>query len=294
MGNKKNTSISNIIIIITIIMFVIIVLVIAFYFFSQFKKVGEENNKIRDNAEKSNLQDVDYDYNSVPEGVINIIGNNVSTLDSNVKFSSAKQQIKCYSIKIVKEKGREKEYQLDSDYKAKLKITDSDSNSIEININNSETIKDGLYNSDFKTDANPSFTFNFYKVGEYLVFTNHNSVDYRNIRLYIVDKNGKIEELYDLDSKNKGMIIESVEFIDNSIIIQATRKSNGGVITYNGKPSSDKSIVNSIPQNTPVDATYTYSIDNKGSISFTNPEIKIKSTYKDFLNETMCGSKNSN
>lgn len=284
MGNKKTSSISNIIIIITIIVFVIIILAIAFYFFSQFKKVGEENKNAQQNLASSDTNN--YDYNSIPEGMINNIGNNVSTLTSAVRFSSAKQQVRCYSIKLVKEKGREREYQLDDVYKVKMKISNSDSNKLELTINsNNKIIEDGLYFSDFKSETDPAFTFNFYRVGDYLTFTNHNATDFRSTHLFIADKSGNVEDIYELDKNNQGMVIESIEFIDNLIIIQSTRRANGGTIIYNGKNSSDTYVANSIPKNTAVDATYTYSIDSKGYISFNNPEIKVKTTYQDILNK---------
>ena len=283
MGNRKTSSISNIIIIITIIIFVIIILGIVFYFFNQFKKIGEENKNAQQIASSDSNN---YDYNSVPEGMINNVGNNISTLTPAVKFSSAKQQVRCYSIKLVKEKGREREYQLDNIYKTKMKISDKDSNKLELTINNnSKVIEDGLCFSDFKDDSELSFTYNFYRVGDYLTFTNHDATDLRSTHLYVADKNGDVEDIYELDSSNKGMVIESIDFIDNKIIMQTTRKTDGGTIIYNGKNASDQSVANSIPKNTAVDATYTYTIDSNGNISFNNPEIKVRTTYQDILNK---------
>lgn len=281
MGGSKKRALSDFIIIFVILLFAIIVLILAFNFYLKFKNsiVVEETSLARDNTTYTEIQD----------GIMNNINeNNVQTMSESVKYSSTKQIVKCYSIKLIKQKGREKEYILDKDFTANFKIAADDESSLELIFNNSEyVIKDGMFFSDFKEDDENAFTINFYRIGDYLTFTSHNATDLRSIHLYVIDKQGNLyKDIFELEEDNIGMAVDSIQFIGDSIILDATRISHGPSIVYNGEVLTGSDLLK-IPTNTALSATYTYTIGNNGNVDFNSPKVTVKTTMQDFLSQNV-------
>lgn len=281
MKNKRNTSLGSIIIIIIIVLLIVLLIGFAMYFLNKFNQTSV--------AEPTNQQEQENDDIFIHEGLVNNINNNsnkIETLSDTVKYSSVKQQIKCYSIKLLKQKGREKEYDLDKDFKVDFKIALDDVSSLELIFNNSgNVIKDSLFFSDFPEDDQDAFTINLYRIGDYIAFTSHNATDIRSIHLFVINKQGQLcKDIYELDENNAGMVVDDIEFIDNSIIVNANRISHGPSIVYNGKTVIGKDLF-SIPTNTPISAIYTYKLGIDGNVDFNSPTIVVKETMGDYINK---------
>ena len=219
---------------------------------------------------------------------------NTST-PSNIEENSSPAKnttIKEYPIKLKKEKGTKKDYKIDEDFTIHTEIANDNEDfpNLKFTVNNNKTVfEDTLLFSDSKNDDENSFTYNFYRAGNYLVYENHDATSVRSTSLFFIDKSGNLyKELHELDKLNDGLVIGEVKFKEDSIVIEATRITNGPAVIYNQintDSAEDKKLINTIPKDTTVEATYTYNLKLDGSIDFENPMIKVESTFQDFLNE---------
>jgi len=195
--------------------------------------------------------------------------------------TDVKTQIKIYTIMFATLHDSQKEYKLDNDFYIKSNDVITDGVPVlTLTINNGNTpYTEKLIHDDYEGKDvlnNKDFTFNFYRIGDYLAFKKHDYSTDRDKHLFLYDKSGNLyKDFHELDLSSPGMVMQSIKFQGHSIIVKGSRINQDNSIAY--KNNSEN-----IPANTPVEATYYYQMVD-GNMDFDNPKIQVTKTYKDFI-----------
>lgn len=165
-------------------------------------------------------------------------------------------------------------YKLSDKVTIKLVFKVSDDNrDYDIYVNDQYLVTDWIYNSN---------EIKFSKVGTDLVYINTGVTDIASTSIYIINKDNKITEIYELDSID-GMTSRSETISSDSIIIEGSRITHMG-ITYGDIRFIDKDTILSdveLTGNEVVMATYTYKLKN-GSLDLT-PIVSNEITLNEYF-----------
>lgn len=169
-----------------------------------------------------------------------------------------------------------------NDYDIQLKLKDNnylcDTSSYKVYVNDKYIYDDTVYKRTIKIDS----------LGQYLIFRNNDCTDIRCNQIVIVDNNGNITTLYELDNV-KGLVATSYTISDDKITVNATRTTYNGAIIYNNKQydvyyeEDCENITNILSKNILIKATYTYKYNN-GVLDLT-PEITNTVTLDEYLKD---------
>lgn len=279
MESKEGKKSINVALICIIVILLIALVLIVYYFVEREKDLNKRLDSMQNNIAALSQN---------TESSLNTIEN--PQIESSEK-SNVNSLIRIFSVKFVKELGRVKNYNLDNEFEIETEMVSPEPKmgqdpclSFKVN-NGEETFKDYLFFSDSENDEGNDFTFKFYRVGEYLVYVNHNATDIRSSYIYFINKSGNlVKEIHEFDPSASGLVADEVKFTENTIIVKASRLSHGPDVIYGEKVTSQlKNRLDEIPNNTIVEAEYTYKLESDGTIDLDNPKEKVISTYKDFL-----------
>ena len=125
----------------------------------------------------------------------------------------------------------------------------------------------------------------------YIIFKYNGTTNIRSLYLYIVDNNGNISKLNELDSANVGMRGNEFKIDNNKLSIWGYRMTHNASIVYNGHADdgyyslSNKNgcehALNELPSDFLIEAVYSYKYEN-GKLNMT-PEISDKVTLKEYI-----------
>ncbi len=217
--------------------------------------------------------------------------------DGSIKTNeiSQKQKIRNYNIKVNAEIGNEKEYTLDKYFKIKVKLTEVDDKIIHYQFSLNDS--DYLYEDDaFIYNENQNeLSLKFHGIGNYIAYENTGITDIRSTHLSVFDLNGNLyktlysfdEDSDEYDKDNPDIVIDSIDYVDKYLIIEASRINHGPSIIYKGTTHeldfTEKN--DDIPSNLPVRTKYSFYIDNNGNIDFDNPKMDVIETFSQFYDD---------
>ena len=126
---------------------------------------------------------------------------------------------------------------------------------------------------------------------DYIIFRDNGTTNIRSLHLYIVNKDGNLNELYELDSSNSGMRGNEFNIADNKLSIKGYRMTHGASVVYNGHADdgyyslSNKNgcdhALNELSDDFLIEAVYSYKYEN--GILNTTPELSEKVTLKEYI-----------
>lgn len=123
---------------------------------------------------------------------------------------------------------------------------------------------------------------------DFIIFKQNKDDDTRELHLYVFQKNGKVKEIYELDSSNKGMRGNNFTVTDEGICIEGSRVQNdtnlfvnGTTETYNLTDENEKNEAFKKHPDLIVKALYTYKF--RYGVLTVEPEISEEVTLTKYL-----------
>lgn len=123
-----------------------------------------------------------------------------------------------------------------------------------------------------------------------VTFSTHEGTDIRNSKFVAIDINGNlVKEIYEFDEDNKGLVFFDAQYLNNSLILTASRGYHGGLVAekygVHAPIDIEASDIEKIKDNIVVSALYIYKVNSDGSIDFNNPQVVNSFTFKDYLED---------
>ena len=229
-------------------------------------------------------------------GVLNkeLDGNNASQVGSKNENENKLPYESVYSFYILDMQVNDKrDYKINDDYTISFEITGMETqpveeyNTVRLVTSYNLYINDKFITNDTLFDA-LNTELQMVMWNGYILYQNYGITDIRNGSTFFIDKNGDIvKEIRELDEKDKGLVAVETWRYSNRITVVGSRVSRGYSIVSQGN-TGDVISVNSlrtIPKDTAVEARYTYTLNEDGTINFDNPEIFIVQTFRQYLKQ---------
>ena len=121
-----------------------------------------------------------------------------------------------------------------------------------------------------------------------VTFTTHEGTDIRSSKFVAIDINGNlVKEIYEFDEDDKGLVFFDAKYVNNSLILTASRGYHGGLVSEKYGVSApidiDAKDIEKIKTNIVISALYIYKVNSDGSIDFNNPQVVNPFTFKEYL-----------
>lgn len=177
-------------------------------------------------------------------------------------------------------------YKINNDYEVKLVFLDNGYNTEDSGIKTFDVyVNDKFVLTDDKFNNEQDVYFSIIK--DNLVYLNTGFTDIRSEHVYIIEKDNRVHDIYELD-KIKGMVPEEITLNEDSIVIKGTRINHGPTVVY-GESGMDVMLDDpttwtkyGINNDTIIKATYTYKIDSNNKFNL-EPDISNEMTIKEYL-----------